>query len=66
MQTWFSVLLVHCLGNILSVRLVDQMGSGVGLLAMEFRVAMAAVVELWITHYSLDSMLLASNFYCLN
>ena len=42
------------------------MASEVGLLAREIRLAMTVVVELWITHYSLDPMVLTSNFHCVD
>ena len=65
------------LGNIPLVTLMDQwrrqmevvfyarccmMGSGVGILARKFRLAMTVVVESWITHYGLQP----SNFHCLD
>ena len=40
------------------------LGSGVGLLAREISFAMTVVVELRITHFSLDPMVLTSNFHC--
>ena len=81
MLLYTSMLLVYCLGNFLLVRPVDQqrrqlevtfyfrwciMGSGVGLIARDSRLAMTVVVESWVIHYSLDLMLLTGNFYCLD
>ena len=42
------------------------MGSGIGVLANEIRLAMTVVVESWITHHSSDSMVLTCNFDCLD
>ena len=76
-----STLLIHFQGNFFAVRLVDQwkrqmeikfysrwciMGSGVGILAKKITLAMTVVVESWITHCSLDSMVWKCNFHSLD
>ena len=76
-----STLSVHCLGNFLSVRPMDQherqlevifyfrrciLWPGVGLLARQIRLAMTVVVKSWITHYSLDPIVLTSNSSCMD
>ena len=77
-----SMLLVHCLGNFLSVRPVDQhtatgsdilfyfrhciMEPGVGLLARRIQLAITVLLKSQITHYSLGPIVLRSDFSCMD